>query len=202
VLRAVYDVSLSVSGQADPQQTIASIVEHARVLLNVDAALLALNGPGGELRLRTASSVGDVLIGDQPVGVGVMPREEDDLDCYLRQGYQIRLSAPVGHAEKRVGMLGLALATGDRRRFDASEIETLSALATQAGLALEAARLQGELKVLAVQGERERIAREMHDGLAQVLGCGRDACPRACRRSATAAGRAGGSGSIGLRGCA
>jgi signal transduction histidine kinase len=49
-------------------------------------------------------------------------------------------------------------------------VETLSALATQAGLALEAARLQNELQVLAIQGERERIAREMHDGLAQVLG--------------------------------
>jgi len=35
---------------------------------------------------------------------------------------------------------------------------------------MEAARLQDELHALAVQGERERIAREMHDGLAQVLG--------------------------------
>jgi signal transduction histidine kinase len=170
VLRAVYDVSLSVSGQADPDQTIATIVEHARVLLNVDAALLALNGPAGELRLRAASAGPGVLVGDQPAGVGVMPREENDLDCYLRSGYQIRLSAPVGHGEKRVGMLGLASAAGERRRFDASEVETLSALATQVGLALEAARLQTELQALAVQGERERIAREMHDGLAQVLG--------------------------------
>jgi len=108
-------------------------------------------------------------MGDQPAGVGVMERSEDDLDCYLQPGYQIRLSAPVGHGEKRVGMIGLATATGARRRFDVAEVETLSALATQVGLALEAARLQDELQVLAIQGERERIAREMHDGLAQVL---------------------------------
>jgi signal transduction histidine kinase len=57
-----------------------------------------------------------------------------------------------------------------RRRFDREEVETLTALATQLGLALEAARLQDELQLLAVQGERERIAREMHDGLSQVLG--------------------------------
>jgi signal transduction histidine kinase len=49
-------------------------------------------------------------------------------------------------------------------------METLSALAIQAGLAIEAGRLHGQLRNLAVQGERERIAREMHDGLAQVLG--------------------------------
>ncbi len=169
VLRAVYDVSLAVSGQADPDQTIASIVQHARSLLRVDAALLALDGPAGELRLRATSAAPGVLMGDQPAGVGVMDRSEDDLDCYLQPGYQIRLSAPVGHGEKRVGMIGLATATGVRRRFDVAEVETLSALATQVGLALEASRLQGELQVLAIQRERERIAREMHDGLAQVL---------------------------------
>jgi two-component system nitrate/nitrite sensor histidine kinase NarX len=169
VLRAVYDVSLAVSGQADPDETIASIVRHARSLLRVDAALLALDGPAGELRLRATSAAPGVLLGDQPAGVGVMERSEDDLDCYLKPGYQIRLSAPVGHGDKRVGMIGLATATSAGRRFDVSEVETLSALATQVGLALEAARLQDELQVLAVQGERERIAREMHDGLAQVL---------------------------------
>jgi signal transduction histidine kinase len=169
VLRAVYDVSLAVSGRADPDQTIASIVQHARSLLRVDAALLALDGPSGELRLRAASAAPGVLVGDQAAGVGVMERSEDELDCYLQSGYQIRLSAPVGHGEKRVGMIGLATATGARRRFDVSEVETLSALATQVGLALEAARLQGELQDLAIQHERERIAREMHDGLAQVL---------------------------------
>jgi signal transduction histidine kinase len=169
VLRAVYDVSLAVSGQADPDSTIASIAEHARLLLGVDGALLALDGPAGELRLRAASASPGVLMGDEPVGVGVMARAEDDLGCFLRPGYEIRLSAPVGHGEKRVGMLGVATARGVRRRFDASEVETLSALATQAGLALEAARLHSELKILAIQSERERIAREMHDGLAQVL---------------------------------
>lgn len=168
VLRAVYDVSLAVSGQADPQQTIASIVDHARSLLRVDAALLALDGPAGELRLRVASAGPGVLIGEEPIGV--MALEESDLECYIRPSYQIALSVQVGHGHKRVGMLGLATPAGIRRRFDPSEMETLTGLATQIGLALEASRLQGELQVLAIQGERERIAREMHDGLAQVLG--------------------------------
>jgi signal transduction histidine kinase len=167
VLRALYDVSLAVSGQADPDSTIASIMDHTRSLLGVDAALLALDGPAGELRLRAASAGPGVLVGDDPGGV--MAREEDDLGCYLRPGYQIRLAAPVGHGDKRVGMLGVATARVTRH-FDVSEVETLTALATQVGLALEASRLQDDLQVLAIQGERERIAREMHDGLAQVLG--------------------------------
>ena len=162
VLRAVYDVSLAVSGRADPDQTIASIVQHARLLLRVDGALLALDGPAGELRLRAASAASGVLMGDQPAGVGVMDSGQDDLDCYLQSGYRIALSAPVGHGEKRVGMIGLATATGARRRFDVSEVETLSALATQVGLALEAARLQRELQVRFVGAGENDFAAPHH----------------------------------------
>ena len=173
-LRAVYDVSLAVSGQADPEQTLAAIVDHARELLRVDAALLVLCGPEDELRLRAVSAPPGVLAGEAPAAAGAAsanaPRlgSGGELARYLSSGYSITLEAPIGHGEVRVGTLGLA--TAGPRRFSDADVETLSALATQAGLALEAARLRDELRALAVQGERERIAREMHDGLAQVLG--------------------------------
>jgi signal transduction histidine kinase len=54
--------------------------------------------------------------------------------------------------------------------FDAADEETLDRFATQAALAIENARLHRQVRALAVTEERERIAREMHDGLAQVLG--------------------------------
>jgi signal transduction histidine kinase len=207
VLRALYDTSLAVAGQADPDQTIAVIVDHARTLLRADAALLALDGPAGELRLRAARAGPGVLLGDEPAAGGVMALAEDDLGCFLRAGYEIRLATPVGLGDMRVGMLGVAVPRALHRRFGTTETETLAALATQAGLALEAARLQGQLKVVAVQGERERIAREMHDGLAQVLGYvntksqATERCsPTAESPRPSAAGRAGGRGSIGLRG--
>ena len=56
------------------------------------------------------------------------------------------------------------------RGFEVDEVEMLSSLANQAAIATENARLQARLRELAVVAERERIAREMHDGLAQVLG--------------------------------
>jgi signal transduction histidine kinase len=46
----------------------------------------------------------------------------------------------------------------------------LSRFATLAALAIENARLHRQIQALAVTEERERIAREMHDSLAQVLG--------------------------------
>ena len=175
-LRAVYDVSMAVSGQADPDETLAAIVDHARRLLRVDAALLVLCGPEDEVQLRASSAAPGALLEatgtatGEPLGafeaasIGV---SGSDLARYLAPGYSIRLEAPVGRGEARVGTLGLAAALPCR--FSDSDVETLSALATQVSLALEAARLRDELRALAVQGERERIAREMHDGLAQVL---------------------------------
>jgi signal transduction histidine kinase len=162
-LRAVYDVSLAVAGREDPEQTITSIVDHAHSLLNVDAALVALDGPGGILTLRAASASPGVLRPSDTAD----PPDYDELDCFLQDGYIVAALAPVGHGDKRVGTL--CLATSRPRTFQPSELETLSALATQVGLALEAARIHDELRDLAVQDERERIAREMHDGLAQVL---------------------------------
>ncbi len=190
-LRALYDVSLAVSGQADPEQTLAAIVDHARDLLRVDAALLVLCGPEDEIRLRAVSAQPGALAGAAPAAAGAASANAGvassaagsasanagvasgigsggELARYLSSGYSITLEAPIGHGEVRVGTLGLA--TAGPRRFSDADVETLSALATQAGLALEAARLRDELRALAVQGERERIAREMHDGLAQVLG--------------------------------
>jgi signal transduction histidine kinase len=176
-LRAVYNVSLSVSGQADPDQTLAEIVNHARRLLRVDAALLALQGPEDELRLRAYSAGPGVLADSTDSKTGAPAKRpkaksgdgsSSDLARYLAPGYSIRFEAPVSYGDARVGSIGLA--TAQPRRFSDADLETLSALATQVGLALEAARLRDELRALAVQGERERIAREMHDGMAQVLG--------------------------------
>jgi two-component system nitrate/nitrite sensor histidine kinase NarX len=167
-LRAVYDVSLAVSGQADPEQTIGAIVGHARRLLRVDAAVLALEGPDGKLRLRASSALANVMRGGDPAPTPTMQPTGNELDDYLRPGFSIRLQAPVARSDISVGILGVA--TRDRRVFSVADVDTLSALAIQVGLGMEAARLRDELKALAVEGERERIAREMHDGLAQVLG--------------------------------
>jgi signal transduction histidine kinase len=176
-LRAVYNVSLAVSGEADPEETLVAIVDHARRLLNVDAVLLVLQGPEDEVQLRASSAAPGVLAktgGGAAGQPGIAPRTEpggilaSDLARYLARGYSVKLEAPVGHREARVGSLGVA--TAQTRLFTDADRQTLTALATQAGLALEASKLRDELRDVAVQGERERIAREMHDGLAQVLG--------------------------------
>jgi signal transduction histidine kinase len=79
-----------------------------------------------------------------------------------------RLAAPLQRGGGTIGLLAIGAAAP--RGFDADQVETLASLANQATIALEHARLQERLRELAVVEERERIARELHDGIAQVLG--------------------------------
>jgi len=57
--------------------------------------------------------------------------------------------------------------TGDE--FDEEDEATLERFATQAAAAVDTAHLHEQLRSLAVAEERARLAREMHDGMAQVL---------------------------------
>ncbi len=167
-LRAVYELSLLVARQADPEETLQAVVERARQLLRVDAALLTLCGEDDEVTLRAASAEPGVLADQTEARPGFgRPSLTGDLGRYLAPGFVIGIEESICHGEACVGTLGVA--TKEPRTFSEDEVGMLSALATQAGLALEAARLQQEHREVAVQNERERIAREMHDGLAQVL---------------------------------
>lgn len=55
------------------------------------------------------------------------------------------------------------------RRFQPEELQALEALGTQGALVLEYTRSQERLRTLAVLEDRERIARELHDGVIQAL---------------------------------
>jgi signal transduction histidine kinase len=78
------------------------------------------------------------------------------------------LAAPLCRGDTTIGMI--CVCSREPRAFSAAETELLTGLATQATIAIENARLYEEVRSLATLEERERIAREMHDGLAQALG--------------------------------
>ena len=138
------------------------IVGQARELLAADVAVLLLYGPDGVGRLTAASGPDDAF--DRAGGF-----PGDEAVRFVRPDLATaRLEAPLQRAGATIGLLmvGSRLEHG----LAADEVETLSSLANQAAIATENARLQARLRELAVVAERERIAREMHDGLAQVLG--------------------------------
>ncbi len=172
--RALHRVSVAIASLTDIERVLDAIVTHARELLGVDVVLLLLAGPDGRLTRRAASAVPDALTSGAPAAgadLADLP-EASDADQILRfvspASAVARVAAPLQRGGATIGLL--AVGASSVRGFDADALETLSSLANQATIALENARLEARLRELAVVGERERIARELHDGLSQVLG--------------------------------
>lgn len=162
--RALHRVSVAIAALAEIDEILRAIVDQARALLDVDVAVLVSSGPDGEAHVAASSGPDgsvDPAGGFAGSAAGVSRFVRPDL-------VTARLEAPLQRAGETIGLL----LVGSRRQrgFEVDEVETLSALANQAAIAIENARLQARLRELAVDAERERIAREMHDGLAQVLG--------------------------------
>ncbi|HJX38667.1 MAG TPA: GAF domain-containing sensor histidine kinase [Anaerolineae bacterium] len=63
-----------------------------------------------------------------------------------------------------------AYTVDDYRRFTRDEIALAQGIGNMLGLVIQNAQLYGRSKLLAVMEERGRLAREIHDGLAQTLG--------------------------------
>ncbi len=162
--RALHRVSVAIAALADVDEILRAVVEQARALLEVDVALLVTNGSDGEPHVAASSGPDGAVdraggFADQAAGVSRFVRP----DLVIA-----RLEAPLQRAGETIGLL--LVGSRQARGFGVDEVETLSSLANQAAIAIENARLQARLRELAVDAERERIAREMHDGLAQVLG--------------------------------
>ncbi len=161
---ALHQVSLAITALGDLDEILDAIVAHARDLLGADVALLVLAEGSRPPTLRAWHGPPGVVIvpasGSPPTG---------DPFAFVRPGSAAsRLASPLQRGSTTIGTLAVASASG--RAFSVDDVETLSSLAIQAAIAIENARLQESLREIAVVAERQRIAREMHDGLAQVLG--------------------------------
>jgi signal transduction histidine kinase len=159
--RALHAMSMSIAALADLDKILSATTRNAQTLLSADVGLL-VRGVGQEDEHLAATS-GPAEAFD-PTGA----QPGDDARRFLRAPHSTYLAAPLQRGGETVGVL--AVASHASRSHGVDDLATLSSLATQAAIAIENDRLQGELRTLAVSAERERIAREMHDGLAQVLG--------------------------------
>ena len=84
-------------------------------------------------------------------------------------GFEVYVALPLGHREEIVGAFGVASKDAQRLASD-RELHLLEGIGERVALAIVNARLHEQVLDGAVLDERVRIARELHDGLAQVLG--------------------------------
>jgi len=167
-LRALHRLSLAITATSDLGRILQLVVDEAVALLPADAAVL---------RIERGPESGPVVGGDRALvresagfggHGGGSSGPEPAIDIEPRSTPTSRLASPLQRGSETIGILEVA--SRRQRLYGADEVETLASLANQAAIAIEQARLQERLRELAVTEERERIAREMHDGLAQVLG--------------------------------
>ena len=85
----------------------------------------------------------------------------------LALGVLSMLSVPMIIAGNAEGLIGIRFTR--RRIFSAEELELAQVLANQAMLAIQMARLSAQSHLTAMAEERNRVAREIHDTLAQGL---------------------------------
>ena len=85
----------------------------------------------------------------------------------LAGGFKYHASVVLRFGERQLGILNLSSA--DWRPLGDDELALLAALGSQIGLALERSRLSRAASAVARTDERARLAREIHDTLAQEL---------------------------------
>jgi two-component system nitrate/nitrite sensor histidine kinase NarX len=94
--------------------------------------------------------------------------ENDGRDPLAEDGIVSLLMVPLWRTGRLNGLIGV----GMRRecRFSDGDVQILTRLAHQVVASIENARLYQQVHNVAILEERDRLAREMHDNLAQTLG--------------------------------
>ncbi len=189
-LEALATINADLSSLLELDKVLDTVVEKAQQLMAVDVATVSLLREGGnELAVRSAVGARTVAFRNVRMGIGhgvagkavakgeavfVEEYSSDttithELDSLMEtEGLLSHLAVPLRIGDKVVG--AIFVATRSRRRFVPTESELLSRLGQQAAIALENARLYQQVQDMAALKERERLARELHDSIAQVLG--------------------------------
>ncbi len=106
-----------------------------------------------------------------PIVLSLEPKNpllwDGTLAWHQQRGHTRAVMATLWLGEQSLGFLGLALTEGVT--FTPEELELIQALTQQATLAIELTRLAEQSRHTAILEERNRMAREIHDTLAQAL---------------------------------
>ena len=171
---AFYDVLLRISNQDPLADILAAVARHGRDLLASDHAAVCLNHATTRSVQLDPTPAGAASPRD---GACIVPDADGSYDLHdLRYARSMHSSAELKESmQVQVHSSGRAFGEVWIGRcpavpFDERDREFLTTLSGFASIAVTSARLRESERQGAILAERERIARELHDSLAQVLG--------------------------------
>lgn len=186
--RAVYEMSAALSHTPGSGSLLNEIVRRSTELLGTRGGGLTLRDETSDelvitviqgSHLPVADMVGRRLKpGEGISGRAILSQRPVIIDSYATWSQSIpglaeriqdaALAVPLISDGRAIGALTISDNTPGRR-FTEDDVQTLSLFAQQAALVLEGARRRQQEGVVAVNAERARLARDLHDGLAQDL---------------------------------
>jgi signal transduction histidine kinase len=185
---AALDVAVQgISGALALETVLQLIVDRVRELAEARYAALGIARPDGVIERFITSG----LTQEERERIGALPRGHGLLGLIIREGQTFRipdiarderrhgfppnhpemhsfLGVPVKVKGQPVGDLYLTNRQG-AAEFGADDQTLVERFAAHAGLAIENARLSERVQALAVVEERERIGRDLHDGIIQRI---------------------------------
>ena len=171
--RALVEAGRAVTASLDVDRTIRVILQEARTVLGVESCgLMTIDAATGDLvsaasldlpqemvtqiRLRVGEGVAGRAVAEQrPVQRSDLFDDASGPYAHLRRvsGFRSMLSVPLMVGSRAIG--ALSVFHRDVHRFSSTEEELLVALADQAAIALEHARLYTELEAMVAERTRE-----------------------------------------------
>lgn len=186
-LDALRDITTRILAGSTADSLLAAIAEHARNLARAEAAtILTTSSTPGRLVVAAAvgahaekvrgqtvptarSLSGEVMESGRPLVTEAAAADRDAYQPILRLGrVGPAIFVPFRVRGRATGTLMVANLAGGRK-FNAETLRLVETFADQASVALEHVRAQADVRRVGLMEERERIAKELHDGIIQSL---------------------------------
>jgi two-component system nitrate/nitrite sensor histidine kinase NarX len=169
-----------VRAQTDLDGLLSNLLEGLKDTLEADFARLVVSKTG---EIASSVSIGELPASAHPMIDGILKTvmtsgesvvlgdssRDASGDMRANTGMRAFIGIPLIFQEEKISG-GLVLASRRVKAFKPREVSLVHTITNQIGLVVQYADLMAEMRYKTVIEERGRLAREIHDGLAQILG--------------------------------